>query len=59
MLIYVIRNEHQEEVAAYTNHDEARLVAEELQSLSQRPYHVEAFTGLEDHKEVEGLSFSQ
>jgi hypothetical protein len=41
MVLYIVRNDREEEVAAYTNSIRAHLVADELQSNTQRPFKVE------------------
>lgn len=41
MSIYIVKNEHNEEVSAYTDPQRAKDNAEQLQSIFSQPYSVE------------------
>lgn len=45
VLIYVVRNRHNEEVAAYTDPQKAQSIADELQSTTLQQFSVEELSG--------------
>lgn len=55
MTIYIVKNERDEEVAAYTNQQHARLIAEQFEEFTFRRYTVEELpckTSIDESSEV-------
>ena len=48
MSIYIVKNEHNEEISSYTDQQRARFFAEQLQALFGRLYRVEVLTSSSD-----------